>query len=196
MPQDPRVDAYIARAAPFAQPILNHIRGVVAAASPDLVEDIKWSMPMWLYRGKIVANMAAFKAHAAFGTWKRDAGDTAPKPDGMGQLGKIASLSDLPPDAELIALVRAAMALVDAGGTMARARQTKPVLAMPDDLRAALNADPAAAAHFEGFPPGSQREYVEWVVTAKQPATRARRIETTVAQSGEGKRLHWKYADC
>lgn len=196
MPQDPRVDAYIAKAAPFAQPILGYIRNLVAAAAPELVEDIKWSMPMWLYNGKIVANMAAFKAHAAFGTWRRDAGDAAPRPDGMGRLGKITSLADLPSDAEIAALLHAAMALVDAGGTTTRKAGPKPELAMPDDLQAALDAEPAAAAGFAALPPGARREYLDWVIGAKQSATRQRRIATTVAQTAAGKKLNSKYENC
>jgi uncharacterized protein YdeI (YjbR/CyaY-like superfamily) len=34
------------------------------------------------------------------------------------------------------------------------------------------------------------------VTSAKQPATRAKRIETTVAQAAEGKRLNWRYEKC
>ena len=92
----PAVDAYIAAVAPFAQPILSHLRGLVHRAAPDLVEAIKWRMPMFLYRGKIVANMAAHQAHASFGTWQR----AAPRPDveGMGQFGRLTTLADLPPD--------------------------------------------------------------------------------------------------
>ena len=194
--QDARVDAYIAKAAPFAQPLLTHLRAVVGSVSTELSEDIKWSMPMWLYKGKIVANMAAFKTHASFGTWKRDAGEAVAKPDGMGQLGKIASLADLPPNDAIAALVQAAMALVDAGGTMRTAARPKGAIEMPEDLAASLNADPVAAAAFIGFPPGAQRDYIDWVVQAKQAATRTRRIATTVAQSAEGKRRNWKYENC
>lgn len=196
MQQDPRVDAYIARAAPFAQPILNHLRAVVRRAAPDLTEDIKWSMPMWLHSGRIVANMAAFKAHASFGTWRRDAGSTAPKPDGMGQVGKIVSLSDLPPDAKIAEMVQAAVALLDAGGKLRPASKPRSPAEVPGDLQAALDADPLAATAFAGFPAGARREYVDWVVQAKQPATRAKRIATTVAQSAEGRRLNWKYENC
>jgi uncharacterized protein YdeI (YjbR/CyaY-like superfamily) len=61
-------------------------------------------------------------------------------------------------------------------------------------LRAALDAVPAAATAFAGFPPGAQREYIEWALEAKQATTRARRIETTVAQCAEGKRRYWNMA--
>ena len=42
MSRDPRIDAYIARAAPFARPILEHVRERVHAAAPEAEEAIKW----------------------------------------------------------------------------------------------------------------------------------------------------------
>ncbi len=197
MPQDPRVDAYIAKAAPFAQPILSHLRSLAHAAAPDIEEAIKWGMPMFLHGGKIVANIAAFKAHAAFGTWQRDAkGTQQPRPEGMGRLGKLTCLDDLPPDAEIVAMVKAAMAQVDAGGSLYARRAAKPPPETPADLRTALDAVPAAAAAFDAFPPGARREYIDWVTEAKQPATRLKRLGETVAWCAEGKRRNWKYEDC
>jgi hypothetical protein len=49
MATDPRVDAYIARVKPFAQPILNRIRAAVHAGCPDVTETIKWSVPAFDY---------------------------------------------------------------------------------------------------------------------------------------------------
>ena len=183
MPRDQRVDRYIAGALPFARPILEHLRKLVHHACPDAVEAIKWGMPMFLYRGKIIANMAAFKAHASFGTWRRNAGEGSDKPDGMGQFGKIASLADLPTDDVLHEAILQAMAMVETGGSLRAPAKPKATSEVPDDLRAALDAVPAAAAAFAAFPPGAQREYLDWVLEAKQPATRARRITQTVEQS-------------
>ncbi len=207
MPQDPRVNAYIAAAEPFARPILEHLRGVVHRAAPDLVEAIKWGMPMFLHDGRIVANMAAFQRHASFGTWRRDGmglgeprGDAAfdePSPgNGMGSLGKLTGLSDLPDDAEIIAMVREAIALAEAGGSMRRNRPPKPPPETPADLRAALDAVPAAAAAFEAFPPGCRREYIDWITEAKRPETRARRLAQTVEWCAQGKRRNWQYESC
>src|SRR5438552_2812096 len=67
--RDPRIDAYIARAAPFAQPILKHLRTLVHAACPDVSETIKWGFPHFVYAGSIICSTAAFKGHCAFGFW-------------------------------------------------------------------------------------------------------------------------------
>ena len=67
--KDKRVDAYIAKSAPFAQPILNHLRELVHKACPDVEETIKWSFAFFDYKGPLFS-MAAFKEHCAFGFWK------------------------------------------------------------------------------------------------------------------------------
>jgi hypothetical protein len=43
--RDPRMDAYIKKSAPFAQPILTYLRAVVHEACPDVQETMKWSFP-------------------------------------------------------------------------------------------------------------------------------------------------------
>jgi uncharacterized protein YdeI (YjbR/CyaY-like superfamily) len=67
---------------------------------------------------------------------------------------------------------------------------------MPDDLAAALAAAPAARTGFAALTPGAQREYLEWVLGAKQAATRMKRIGTTVEQIAAGKKLNWRYENC
>ncbi len=66
---DPRVDAYIKKAQPFAQPILAHLRKVVHRTVPEVEETMKWSTPHFDYKG-MFCGIAAFKEHVAFGFWK------------------------------------------------------------------------------------------------------------------------------
>jgi uncharacterized protein YdeI (YjbR/CyaY-like superfamily) len=195
---DPRIDAYIERQADFARPILSHLRETVHAACPDCEETLKWSAPSFVFKGKILAGMAAFKAHATFGFWSgsqvvgKDQGQTG----AMGQFGRLTSLDDLPPRPKLEAMVRKAMALIDEGVKPVRDKHAKPPFKVPEDLRAAIDAVPAAAATFDGFPPSCQREYVEWVTEAKREETRVKRLAQTVEWLAEGKRRNWKYENC
>lgn len=198
MSRDQRIDAYIARQAEFARPILERLRAAVHAACPQCEETLKWSAPAFVYKGEQLAMMAAFKAHAAF-SFKRGSlvtGEEGGRTDAMGQFGRIESLADLPDDAALDALIRKAMALADAGVKPARASHAKAPIGMPDDLRAALDANPGAAASFDGFPPGAQRDYLEWITGAKQAATREKRMVQSVEWLAEGKKRNWKYEKC
>ena len=198
MPRDPRIDAYIERQADFARPILRHLREAVHAARPDVEEAMKWSMPHFLVGGRILAGMAAFKAHATFGFWRAGdvVGDSGAKRDAMGQFGRLASVDDLPPPAELDSMIRKAAALAEAGPAPRPTRAPRPEPATPEDLRAAIDAEPKAAATFDAFPPGCRREYCEWIVEAKRPETRARRVAQAVEWLAEGKRRNWKYEKC
>jgi len=198
MKTDPRIDAYIERQADFARPILQHLRETVHSACPEGEETLKWSMPHFLYKGEMLAGMAAFKQHATFGFWRGSlVVETGAEPaGGMGQFGKLRSIGDLPPRAELQALVRKAMKLADDKVKQPRAKKEKPPLIVPDDLRSALNGDKAAASTFAAFPPSCQREYVDWVTEAKREETRAKRVAQAVEWMAEGKRRHWKYENC
>lgn len=198
MSRDPRIDAYIARQADFARPVLEHLRAAVHRACPEAEETLKWSMPNFLYKGKILANMAAFKAHASFGFWRAGdvVGDTGADRDSMGQFGRVTAVADLPPPAELDAMIRKAMAVIDTGAPARPKKPPKPELAAPEDLRAALDSSPKAAATFDTFAPSCRREYVEWVVEAKRPETRAKRVAQAVEWMAEGKKRNWKYENC
>lgn len=194
---DPRIDAYIAKAAPFAQPVLEHVRKVVHDVCPDVEETLKWGMPSFVYAGGLLRGMAAFKQHASFGFWKHALVVGEQPQAGMGSFGKLASIGDLPPKRTLDAYIRKAMALNEQGVKATNSRKTtapKPPLATPPDLAAALRKNAAAKRTFDAFAPSHRREYVEWITEAKRQETRERRLAQVIAQLAEGKTRHWKYA--
>ncbi|HEV8480181.1 MAG TPA: YdeI/OmpD-associated family protein [Candidatus Eisenbacteria bacterium] len=195
--RDRRVDAYIAKAAPFSRPILTHLRDVVHETCPDVEETIKWSTPTFMYRG-MMAGMAAFKEHATFGFWKGSLivdDKNAKAQSGMGQFGRITKLSDLPSKRVLTGYIKKAMELNEAGAKVVREpkRDKKPVT-MPKQLSAALAKDKKAKVAFEAMSPSHRKEYMEWIGEAKRDETRATRLQKTMAQLKEQKPLHWKYA--
>ena len=159
MNREPRVDAYIAKAQPFAQPILEKVRERVHAVVPDVEEAIKWSMPAYTKGGKIILITAAFKAHMALNFWRGQElrGDEA-EADAMGQFGKIKSLGELPPDRELDRLiVHAAELAKDAPTPRKPKHDPKPAPAMHPELEAAFDKAPKAKATFEAFAPSCRR---------------------------------------
>ena len=196
--RDAGMDAYIARSADFAQPILRHLREVVHEACPEVREAMKWSSPHFEYRG-MLCNMAAFKQHCAFGFWKGslflEQGDDRAR-QAAGHFGRITSIADLPPRDEIIGYIHQAMRLNEAGvkATSRKQPAERPELAVPDDVAAALDANEAARATFTGFSPSHRREYVEWITEAKTDATRQKRLAQAVEWMSEGKSRHWKYA--
>jgi uncharacterized protein YdeI (YjbR/CyaY-like superfamily) len=193
--RDPRIDAYIAKAQPFARPILEHVRERVHAVLPGVEEAIKWSMPAYTLDGKIVLITAAFKAHLALNFWRGQElrGDAA-NADAMGQFGKIKSLEELPSDAELDRLIREAAELAKSAPAPRRTKhEPKPTPELHPEFAAALANAPKAKAVLDVFPPSAQRDYFEWIAEAKQEATRQKRIATAIEWLSEGKRRHWQY---
>lgn len=193
--KDPRIDQYIANAAPFARPILKHLRRVVHVGCPDVQETIKWKFPHFDHHG-MMCGMAAFTHHCTFGFWKASLVFDKPiaQRDAMGHFGKITSLAELPNESELVALVRKAAELNEQGISEKRApkRPRKPI-PMPDYFAAALQKNAKARKTFESFSPSHQREYLEWVTEAKREETRVERLKKSIAWLSEGKTRNWKY---
>ncbi|MGH8265356.1 MAG: YdeI/OmpD-associated family protein [Steroidobacterales bacterium] len=195
--KDARVDAYIRKSAPFAQPILKHLRSVVHAASPEIEEAMKWGFPHFMYKG-MLCGMAAFKEHATFGFWKGSLiVDAAGQPaeEAMGQFGRLTSLKELPPKKVLIGYVREAMRLNDQGikvPARTRRKTSRPVV-VPPALKKALAKHATARAMFEKFSPTYRREYCEWIAGAKREETRASRLEKAIEWISAGKPQNWKY---
>jgi uncharacterized protein YdeI (YjbR/CyaY-like superfamily) len=199
--KDKRIDAYIAKSAPFAQPILKHLRELVHSACTEVEETMKWSFPHFEYSGEILCSMAAFKNHCAFGFWKAP---VLPDPHGllqlvgrtsMGSLGSITSLSDLPSDRLLKQYVREAAKLNREGVKVPQRTKTgmKKELEIPDYFTKALNKSKKALATFNGFSTSNKREYVEWVTSAKTEETRENRLASSIQWMEEGKVRNWKY---
>ena len=198
MSRDPRIDAYIAKKAPFARPILEHVRARVHAVVPDAEETLKWSAPAFTLDGKILLIMAAFKAHAALNFWRgQEIRGGQASGDAMGQFGRLTSGQDLPPDQDLDALIRKAVELAAAAPAPRKIKhELKPPGEIHPDFAAALSANAAAKANLDGFSPSARRDYLDWIAEAKQDATRAKRITTAVEWLSEGKKRHWKYENC
>ncbi len=195
--KDKRIDAYIAESAPFARPILAHLRAVVHAACPEVEETLKWSMPAFDYQGAL-CSMAAFKQHATFGFWKGALivdPKTRKPAEAMGDLGRLASIDDLPSKRLLTGWIKQAMKLNEEGvkAPVRKSVASRKVLPVPADLKVALTRSKKAAATFEAFPPGQRREYVEWITAAKREETRAARLKQAIEWMAEGKPRHWKY---
>lgn len=203
---DERVDNYLLNAADFAKPILTHLRRLVHEACPDVEETWKWSFPNFVYKGQVLCSMAGFKEHCSFGFWKAslladvDKVLSVKDREGMGHLGKITSLKDLPEDAVLKKYIKAAMKLTDDGVRLPpRAKvseQEKKALTVPDCLADELSKNKTAQKVFNDFSYSHRKEYIMWITEARTEATRQKRLAQTIVWLEEGKNRHWKYNNC
>jgi len=200
---DRRIDSYIRESEAFARPILTHLRALVHAACPEVEETMKWGFPHFQYEG-MLCSMASFKRHCSFGFWRaaqmKDAeallGEGAQ--GAMGNFGKLSQMSDLPKDVTIKARIREAMRLnekrsVTPVAPKAKAPAPKKPLRVPPDLKAGLAKRARAEKFFVALSPTQKREYIDWITEAKAPATRERRLATTLEWLAEGKNRNWKY---
>lgn len=189
MTRDSRVDDYIAKAQPFAQPILRHVRELVHEALPNAEEALKWGVPYFVVDGKNAVGMAAFKKHASVMVCSEE---TAGR--GMGNFGKLTSIDELPPADELKKQFRDSAEAVQSPKTSMP--KPKPKIPMPDDFSSALAGAKGARKVWDGFTDAQRRDYLDWVTSAKREATREKRIATATEWIAEGKRRNWKYESC
>jgi len=201
--KDERVDRYIEGAATFAKPILKHVRRLVHKACPAATETMKWGFPHFMYHG-ILCSIASFKEHCAFTFWK---GSLLNDPEnmlekrrgsGMGHLGKINNIKQLPSEETIIAFIKEAMQLNKDDVKLPRASKgaRSNIIEVPTDLAEALLGNHKAQKTFEAFSNTNKRDYIEWLQEAKTEATRKKRLATTLTWLEEGKVRNWKYIKC
>ncbi|MDH4472516.1 MAG: YdeI/OmpD-associated family protein [Fluviicola sp.] len=197
---NPAVSTYIANSAEFAQPILIELRAIIHNFCPEVVETIKWSFPNFEYKGSILCSMASFKEHCSFGFWL---GSLMKDPHGiflrteqggMGDLGKLKSLDDIPNPTKLGESILEAIQLIEAGVKLPKKpKKETQELSIPNALTKALAEHAAAKIVFDNFSYSHKREYVDWINGAKTEATLTKRLDTTISNLLEGKSKEWKY---
>ncbi|MBS1680922.1 MAG: YdeI/OmpD-associated family protein [Bacteroidetes bacterium] len=198
--KDKRVDAYIAKSAEFAKPILEHLRVLVHKACPEVVETIKWGFPNFDHKG-VFCNMAAFKQHCAFGFWKASLLDDpkgilkANDRGSMGNFDRITSLKDLPSDKVLLEFISQAVALNKHGvkrNVKVTPRGSK-TIDTPGYFLRLLKKNKTALDIFENFAYSHRKEYIQWFEEAKTEETRQKRMAQAIEWIAEGKARNWKY---
>lgn len=197
----PRVDAFAEKIEDFAKPIFAHLRALLHATCPEVVEEIKWGNPHFDYKGDMMCIFAAYKNHCSF-TFYKDSlmGDARLKAnDGMPAakrfMGKLTNVADLPSDRELKSWIKEAMALNEQGLKLpAREPKAPKTVEMPAAFAEKLDADTKIKKIFESKSASFQKEYNVWIGEAKTEVTRDKRIEEAISWIAEGKGRFWKYA--
>ncbi|MFM0598506.1 YdeI/OmpD-associated family protein [Paraburkholderia dilworthii] len=198
---NPKVDAYAEKAEDFAKPVFARLRALIHATCPEVIEEVKWGIPHFDYKGDMMCIFAAYKKHCSF-TFYKDAlmGDARLKanagiPAAKRFMGKLTSVADLPPDRELKSWIKESMALNEQGLKLpVRESRTPKEVGMPAAFAEKLQANPKIKKIFESKSASFQKEYNVWIGDAKTEATRDKRIEEAIAWIAEGKGRFWRYA--
>ncbi|MDX1507984.1 MAG: YdeI/OmpD-associated family protein [Woeseiaceae bacterium] len=189
------VEDYISSAAHWRDEI-GRLRKILLSTPLD--ETVKWGGPCYTYKGKNVVGLGAFKSY--FGLWfyqgallDDDAGVLINAQQGKTRAlrqWRMTAAGDIQP-AIIKRYVNQAIALVESGKEMAPERG-RPVV-VPADLRNAMRRHKGATAAFRSLRKGLQREYADYVASAKREDTRQRRIDKILPMIAAGKGLNDKY---
>ncbi|MBW8521932.1 YdeI/OmpD-associated family protein [Chryseobacterium chendengshani] len=196
---NPQVDEYIEKSQDFAKPILTYLRETVHEFCPDAEEAIKWKFPTFLYKGKILCSITAFKQYCSMGFWLHGEMitiknlETNAEKSNMFSLGKIKSPEDLPSKIQMKNMILEAMELTDMGVKMKKAAPSKKEIEIPDYFQNVLHENKKAAEVFDKASPSFRKEYTMWITDAKTETTRNKRIEQALEWISEGKGRNWKY---
>ncbi len=89
-------------------------------------------------------------------------------------------------------MTKAGQAMIDAAkadGTWTKLDAVE-ALSVPDDLAEAFRRYAGAANNFDAFPRSARRGILEWIIQAKRPETRAKRVEETARLAGQNQRAN------
>lgn len=192
------VDDYVANGGEW-QNELKRLREILQ--STPLTEEVKWGAPCYTYSGKNVVGLAAFKGWVCLwfhqGALLKDDSKVLMN----AQEGKTKALrqwrmtgaKDIKPGI-IKRYVKEAIGLVDAGKEI-KAERRKSVN-VPDELTKAMRRHKGATAGFRGLTPGKQREYAEYIASAKRDDTKQKRVDKILPMIAAGVGLNDKYRNC
>lgn len=194
------VDAYLAKMADFAKPILTHLREVIHTACPDVEESIKWGTPHYSYKGDHLCMMAGFRQHCSFSLYKAELmqdktiQDSVKAGKKFGYMDKVKALSELPSRKVLVAYLKEAMTLNESGAKKPKPVKEKPLVEVvaPAEFLEALSKNKQAKAVFESKSPSFRKNYIIWMADAKTDETRQKRIAQSLEWIAEGKDRFWQ----
>ena len=196
------IDTYIEKKTnEFSRPIVEKIRAAAHETGLEIQEDFKWGAPNFYYHGLVCA-IGAFKKHVAVAffqgamiedTYQVLLNAQENKTKAMRQL-RYESLEQV--DTIVLKDYIKQAALNNENGIKVDFKKEREPLVVPEAFQVALKAAPEAKAHFDGMSYSHQKEYVEWVATAKREATQLSRIEKSIEMLSRGEGKNDKYRNC
>ena len=189
------VDDYIAESGQW-QAELTRIREILAAT--ELREEVKWGGPCYTFDGRNVVGMAGFKSY--FGLWfhqgallKDDQQVLVNAQEGTTKAlrqWRMQSAMEIRP-AVIRKYVKEAIQLVKDGRQIGPEKRSAPVV--PPELGKALAKSKSAQQKFNELTPGKQREYAEYIASAKRDDTKQKRLDKILPMIRSGVGLNDRY---
>ena len=169
--------------------------------SMELDEAIKWMFPCYMHNKKNIVGIGGFKTY--FGIWFFE-GASLTDPQKVlinAQEGKTKDLRQWRMTSAKEIKVRAIKSYVKEAIEISKTKKASPkkkstFVEVPPELHAALKMNKKAAKAFGDLTPGRQRDYAEYIATAKRAETKLKRLEKILPMICDGVGLHDKYRNC
>jgi uncharacterized protein YdeI (YjbR/CyaY-like superfamily) len=192
------VEAYLELNSRFREE-LSVLRTIIN--STELVEHIKWNAPVYSINGKNVIGLGAFKKH--FGIWffhgvflkdeKNLLEHAQETTKGLRQM-RFESMADIDKNAVSV-YIKEAIENQKLGKAIKPERKSKKV-DVPAELKIALKDNSVLHDAFKLITPGKQREYCDYIQSAKRDSTKRSRIEKIIPMIIKGVGLNDTYNNC
>ena len=186
---NPKVDAFMSAATKWREEF-EKLREIILDS--ELTEELKWGQPCYTYQGKNVLLMHGFKDYCAVlfhkGALLQDADGILIRQTENVQAGRQIRFTSVQEirrlERTLKAYIREAIEVEKSG--LKVELKTTAEYAVPEEFQSRLDTDPALKAAFEALTPGRPRAYIFHFSQAKQPATRASRVEKCIPKILDG----------
>ena len=175
---------------------LTVLRNILLSAG--LEETIKWGTPTYTHEGKNIVGIAGFKSY--FGIWFHHGfflkdpfgvlvNAQEDKTKALRQM-RFKSIEDIDRDI-VLTYVNESIDNQKLGKTFKPERNNP--LVIPPELESLLDSNTSLKDSFNSMGKGKQREYAEYISTAKQDKTKNARLEKIIPLLEKGVGLHDKY---
>ena len=193
------VEEYIEYNSHF-QEALNILRNIMLKT--ELEETIKWNAPVYSLDSKNVIGLGAFKNH--FGVWFFNGVFLKDEYNLLinAQEGKTKALRQMRfenaseiDENKVLSYVKEAIENQRSGKEIKPEKSSKETI-IPIELQEVLNQDSKLKTNFLNLSPYKQREYGEYIISAKRDATKQTRLDKIVPMINDGVGLNDKYKNC
>lgn len=189
-----KISQYIESAGVKKKEILQRLRDFLNRDDFELTEDWKWHAPNFNSNG-MVCWLAFFKSHVGLNFFKgsliedlHGLYDNASMDKGN-RIIKYKTINEINENLLEYYIYEA----IKHNKEGAKITSKKVEIEVPKDLAKALEKDIMAKDFFTNLAPGYKRDYIDWIISAKQEKTRLKRLETTLEWLGQGNKKNWRY---
>lgn len=185
------VDEYVNSRAPFAKEIIALCRNLIHQSDPEIIEDFKWNVPVFI-KTNLVCGFAAFQKHVSITFFKGAklsdkhqlfSGDCSAKHT---RTIKFITVSEINQN-QLLDYFQEAFLL---SGTGIQKIEDHKETEIPELLQKALNENELAKNNFENMAYTYRKEYALHISGAKQEATKLKRLEKIILNLERNLKMH------